>query len=181
MSRFTAMPLSSKPRTARLRWIGVAFVGAIALSPYGLIGTPAFANSTRSSTSVTIRTRKISGVGTVLVDAKGNTLYTLTNAGQAVACTGTCATIWPPLVIPAGSKPKGAKGVTRLGLVAGGQQVTVGGVPVYRFSGDSKPGQANGEGINSFGGVWHVVKVAGAASSTGGTKPPSGGSSSSGY
>jgi predicted lipoprotein with Yx(FWY)xxD motif len=172
----------SKPRAARLRWLGIVCVGAVALGAYGLVGTPAFAASkTSSAPKVTVKTKKVSGVGTVFVDAKGRTLYTLTNAGQAVACTGSCVAIWPPLLVPAGSTPKGAKGVTGLGLVPGGQQVTAAGMPLYRFSRDSKVGQASGEGISSFGGVWHVVKVAGTASSTGGSKPSSGGSGGYGY
>ena len=168
--------LSSKPRTALLRSISVVCAGAIALGAYGLVGAPAFANTTSSSApKVTVQTRKVDGVGIVLVDAKGRTLYTLTNAGQAVACTGDCVAIWPPLLISAGSTPKGSKGVKALGLVSGGH-VTASGLPLYRYSGDSKAGQANGEGINSFGGIWHVVKVAGTGSSTGTSRPSSGGS-----
>jgi predicted lipoprotein with Yx(FWY)xxD motif len=169
-----------KPRTSRLRWMAVVGAGTLVLSAYGLVGAPAFASSkTSSAPKVTVKTKKLKSLGTVYVDAKGNTLYQLTNAGQAVPCTGGCAAIWPPLLIPAGSTPKGAKGVSGLGLAAG--QVTVAGLPLYRFSGDSKVGQANGEGISSFGGVWHVVKEAGTTSSTGGTKPSSGGSGGYGY
>jgi predicted lipoprotein with Yx(FWY)xxD motif len=154
----------------------------VALSASGLVATPAFASmSRRSAPRVTVSTRKLSGLGTVLVDANGKTLYTLTNAGQAVACTGGCAAIWPPLLATAGSTPKGVKGARALGLVSGGQQVTASGLPLYEFSGDSKAGQANGEGINSFGGIWHVVKVAGTRTGTGGQKPSSGGGGSSGY
>ena len=168
----------AKQRTARLRWFGLLCAGAIALAGYGLTGAPAFGTSaSKSAPKVTVKVKKISGVGIVLVDANGRTLYTLTNGGQAVACTGTCASVWPPLTVAAGSKPKGAKGVTKLGVTAG--QVTAAGLPLYRFSGDSQAGQANGEGINSFGGVWHVVTVAG--STTSGTKPPSGGGGGSGY
>jgi predicted lipoprotein with Yx(FWY)xxD motif len=36
-------------------------------------------------------------------------------------------------------------------------QVTYNGMPVYRYAGDSGPGQSNGQGI---GGVWFAVKVA---------------------
>lgn len=182
--QLTSRAPSSRPRAARLRGLGIVCVGAVALSAYGLVGTPAFAASkTSSAPKVTVKTKKVSGVGTVLVDAKGMTLYTLTNAGQTVACTGACVAVWPPLLVPAGSKPKGAKGVTKLGVVTsqGGTQVTSGGMPLYRFSGDAKSGQANGEGINSFGGVWHAVTVGGTASSTGGSKPSSSGSGSSGY
>lgn len=179
---FTGRSPLLRPGTARVRWVAIVCGGAVAVSAYGLAGAPAFATSKSSSgPKVTVGTRKLSGVGTVLVDAKGRTLYTLTNAGQAVACTGDCAAAWPPLVVPAGSTPKGAKGVKGLGLAPGGQQVTASGLPLHRFAGDSKAGQATGEGISSFGGIWHVVKVAGTSNSTGGKKPSSGGGSSSGY
>ena len=85
--------------------------------------------------------------GTILVDKNGKTLYTLTNGGgQEVSCTGTCASVWPPL------------------LTSSGQPATHNGLPLYTFSGDQSPGQANGEGISSFGGVWHVVKEGGTGS-----------------
>jgi predicted lipoprotein with Yx(FWY)xxD motif len=108
-------------------------------------------------------------LGILLVDGGGVTLYTLTNAGKPVACTGACATIWPPLLLHAGATtPNGAAGVSGLGSVAmnGGVQVTEDGDPLYRYSGDTGPGDANGEGLNSFGGVWHVARTAGASSST---------------
>jgi predicted lipoprotein with Yx(FWY)xxD motif len=90
------------------------------------------------------------------------TLYTLTNNGNAVACTGPCATIWPPLTAAPGTTPV-APGVTSIGTSAsptGSQLVTHKGLPLYRFSGDTTPGTTNGEGVDTFGGEWHVVKVA---------------------
>ena len=69
--------------------------------------------------------------------------------------------------------PKGAKGVEGLGV--DGTQVTVDGLPVYRYQGDSKKGQAAGEGISSFGGVWHVVTTDASASSSSGSSSSSSG------
>ena len=37
--------------------------------------------------------------------------------------------------------------------------VTAGGLPLYRFAQDEDSGDAYGEGLATFGGVWHVVKV----------------------
>jgi predicted lipoprotein with Yx(FWY)xxD motif len=108
--------------------------------------------------------------GTVLVDSAGKTLYTLTDAsGKAVACTGQCLTFWPPLLLASGSTTAaGAAGITGLATVSagGGTQVTENGLPLYHFSGDTTAGSANGEGIVSFGGTWHVVKSTAAASVT---------------
>jgi predicted lipoprotein with Yx(FWY)xxD motif len=160
---------------ARPRWVAAVCCGALALSAYGLGDTAAFAKQSKA----TVAAAKVTGVGTVLVDAKGRTLYTLTNAGQAVPCTGQCAVAWPPLLVKAASAPKGGRGVTGLGTVLGGQQVTVNALPLHRFAGDTKAGQASGEGISSFGGVWHVVKGAGSGTSTSPTPTTTGKSSSS--
>jgi predicted lipoprotein with Yx(FWY)xxD motif len=134
---------------------------ALALGAYGFSATAASAK-----TKVTVGIGKVPGVGTVLVDAKGHTLYTLTNNGAAVACTGTCAAAWPPLTVAAGAKVKGAKGTKKLSATADTHQVTSAGLPLHTFVGDTKAKQANGEGINSFGGTWHVVKVSGAKTTT---------------
>jgi predicted lipoprotein with Yx(FWY)xxD motif len=108
-------------------------------------------------------------LGSRLVDGDGMTLYTLSNAGKPVPCTGQCATFWPPLLLPAGTMTAmGAAGVTGLGTATanGGAQVTVNGAPVYRFSIDKKPGDTNGEGISSFGGTWHTVAATGTTVAT---------------
>ena len=57
--------------------------------------------------------------------------------------------------------------MTDLGTTAGtgGEQVTQAGLPLYRFAADMAAGDAKGEGLSSFGGVWHVVKVGGTGGS----------------
>jgi predicted lipoprotein with Yx(FWY)xxD motif len=118
-----------------------------------------------SSTPPVVMTASIS-LGTILVDAKGMTLYTLTSGGKPVACTGQCATFWPPLMLASGMMTAmGAPGVTGLGTATAGAglQVTANGDPLYRFSKDVAPGDTNGDGISSFGGTWHVVKADAAA------------------
>jgi predicted lipoprotein with Yx(FWY)xxD motif len=118
---------------------------------------------TPASSSDAIVKTAMTAKGTVLVDSSGMTLYTLKNNGTPVACTGACAAAWPPLVLPAGTtSATGADGVTGLGTVvkAGATHVTSDGAPLYRFKGDSQPDDANGDGLASFGGVWHVVTSA---------------------
>jgi predicted lipoprotein with Yx(FWY)xxD motif len=120
-------------------------------------------------------------LGTIVVDNRGRTVYTLTDtAGKAVPCTGSCLQAWPP-VLGASSSATGGRGVTKVSTVtmSDGEQVTIGGLPVYTFSGDRAAGEANGDGISSFGGTWHVVKVSGSAAGGGTTKPTS--STTSGY
>jgi len=109
------------------------------------------------------KTKTDSKLGAILADASGKTLYTLTNNGQAVACTDACIAVWPPLETPAGvTTPAGGPGVTGLGVAAsptGTQVVTSNGMPLYRFSKDADEGDTYGEGVQSFGGTWHVVKA----------------------
>jgi predicted lipoprotein with Yx(FWY)xxD motif len=140
-----------------LRLAGAGVAVAIALT----IGAVSAPGAAAKSTKTVVGVAKIPGDGVVLVDKSGMTLYTLTNNGAAVACDSTCQGFWPPYVVTGGTKVTGAKGVKKLALT-NTDQVTVNSFPVYRYSGDSMKGQANGEGINTFGGVWHVVKKSGA-------------------
>jgi predicted lipoprotein with Yx(FWY)xxD motif len=127
-----------------------------------------------STTAADVMAASNTKLGTMLVDSAGKSLYTLTDAsGKAVACTGQCLTFWPSLLLPSGSTTAtGASGITGLATVSagGGTQVTENGLPLYHFSGDTTAGAANGEGIASFGGTWHVVKSSAAPS--GGTPAP---------
>jgi predicted lipoprotein with Yx(FWY)xxD motif len=104
------------------------------------------------------------GLGNVLVDSQGHTLYLFgKDSGSKSACSGACATNWPP-VTDAG-KPTVAGGLkaSKVATTArsGGQQVTYNGHPLYRFAGDQKPGDTSGQGINAFGGKWYVLSPSG--------------------
>jgi predicted lipoprotein with Yx(FWY)xxD motif len=161
-----------------LRWLGILCCGALALGTFGAGTDAAFATS-----RPTVKLASVSGVGTVRVASSGRTLYTLTKNGRPIACTGACAAEWPPLTVASGAEPKGAKGVTGLGIMSGGNQVTANGLPLYRFSGDTRSGVAAGEGITDFGGTWHVVKAksGGGTSRTPTAPATNSSSSSSGY
>jgi len=128
----------------------------LALGAYGL-GADAAGAATKAK--VAVATATVPGVGTILVDSKGHALYTHTDAtGAAVGCTGTCLTAWPPLTAT-GAKVKAAKGVKALSTTGTTHQVTATGLPLYRFSLDTQAKQAKGEGVNAFGGTWHVVTL----------------------
>ena len=43
----------------------------------------------------------------------------------------------------------------------GGTQITYNGHPLYLYSGDKKPGDTNGQGLNTFGGLWYVLSSSG--------------------
>lgn len=123
-----------------------------------------------------VGTAVVPGVGTVLVDAEGFTLYYFTpdEAGEPT-CTSGCAGTWPPATVSAVPKDTGLPGT--LGTTtspSGGMQLTYEGWPLYTYSGDAEPGQANGQGV---GGVWFAMTPDGpsAGASAGGMSNPSGG------
>ena len=121
-------------------------------------------NSTSGSSAPVVKTASNAKYGSILVDNEGNTLYTLVSNGAPIACSGSCPHVWPPLLVPAGDNNlTGASGVTGLGKSSSGTVVEYQGYPLFHYSGDTAPGQANGNGISSYGGTWYVIKV--------GTKP----------
>jgi predicted lipoprotein with Yx(FWY)xxD motif len=103
----------------------------------------------------------------IVVDAHGRTLYALSpeSTHHLLCKSSECLKAWPPLTvhspkgkITAGFGVHGHFGILRRGN--GMLQVTLGGLPLYHFSGDSAKGATNGEGIKSFGGTWHVISAA---------------------
>jgi predicted lipoprotein with Yx(FWY)xxD motif len=120
------------------------------------------------------------GLGQILVDAQGRTLYLFQkDSGTTSACTGACATAWPPL--RATGQPTAGSGANAslLGTTQrsdGGPQVTYSGHPVYTFTGDQKAGDTNGQGVNAFGASWFALTSAGNQASGGGTSSTSGAS-----
>jgi predicted lipoprotein with Yx(FWY)xxD motif len=137
----------------------LAIVTAVALTAAVGGGTAVVAIS--KSAPATIKTRHTS-LGTILVDAKGRTLYLFEkDTKNKSKCSGQCAVNWPPALT--GGKPKAAGGAvaSRLGTTKrsdGKTQVTYAGHPLYRFIADkNKPGSTKGEGVDAFGAEWYVV------------------------
>jgi predicted lipoprotein with Yx(FWY)xxD motif len=172
----------------RLLPVGTLLLAALALAACGSDSSSTKSSDSGSSSSSTtakkaaavILAKQSPDLGMILVDAQGRTVYTLTNGGKAVACTGACLNAWPPVLLPSGeTTAAGGPGVNGLGVASGdsGDQVTSDDLPLYTFQGDTAPGMTKGENLSSFGGTWHVVKVTGAASS--GTTPSTATSSSS--
>ncbi len=114
-----------------------------------------------------ISATKIPGLGSVLVDAQGRTLYTFApDKASKVTCVGSCAAVWPPVKIAAGAKPTPSGGVkaSLLGSKpdpSGGKVVTYAGWPLYGYVADTKPGSHLGQAINLNGGNWYVISSAG--------------------
>jgi predicted lipoprotein with Yx(FWY)xxD motif len=112
----------------------------------------------------TVQVRDISGVGKVLVTAKGYALYMFQPDNQrSVTCTGACAGTWPPVKVPAGGSFAAGPGVKSALLGTdpdpeGGTVLTYDGWPLYTYTGDVQPGQATGQAIDLNGGEWYVLR-----------------------
>lgn len=157
----------------------LAIVTALALVAAVGGGTAAVAVS--QSSSPTVKTRSTS-LGTVLVDAKGRTLYLFEkDTKNKSKCSGQCAVNWPPALTSGKPKAGGKAVASKLGTTKrsdGKTQVTYAGHPLYRFVADkNKPGSVKGEEIDAFGAEWYVVGTNGKKIE----KEGEGGSSSSGY
>lgn len=148
-------------------------------------GTVAGAQESSSTPSTMFGTAKVSGLGTVLVDGSGKTVYILTSSSQKnVPCTDSsgCTKVWPDLPLPSGMSAAKAEMGAQASLLGtkklsdGETYPTYNGWLVYEYTGDSSPGQANGQGIKSFGGIWYVLNASGDPITS-----SSGGSSGAGY
>jgi predicted lipoprotein with Yx(FWY)xxD motif len=100
----------------------------------------------------------------IVVSSKGRAVYTLSgDTTKHPKCTKAsgCFSFWPPVTVSSAkglSKAAGVKGklgtFKRNGII----QVTLSGHPLYTFANDHKRAAATGEGVNAFGGIWHIVK-----------------------
>jgi predicted lipoprotein with Yx(FWY)xxD motif len=159
---------------------------ALAVAACGGGGTATAASPPKTPTgaSATVGVAN-SSLGSILVNSNGHTLYLFKgDVGGKSACTGACATAWPPLA--ATGKPTAGTGLTasKLGTITrsdGTQQVTYNGHPLYLYIGDKKPGDVTGQGITAFGAAWFALTPSGTQASAPASSSGGGGGSSSPY
>jgi predicted lipoprotein with Yx(FWY)xxD motif len=157
----------SKPLTL-LASAAAAPLIALAVAACGTSGGGAGASpappttSTAQSATVGVAT---TGLGQILVDSQGRTLYLFQkDTGTTSACTGACATAWPPLRATGQPMIGNGADAALLGTTPrsdGGPQITYNGHPVYLFIKDQKSGDTNGEGVNAFGASWFALSPTG--------------------
>ena len=142
-------------RSNRRLLVGTAstFALALALSACGSAATPAGSASSATSSAALIHTTSIK-IGatnqTVLKTVKGLTLYYFKpDTATTVACTGGCATIWPPLTSTSDTPTSNPSLSGALSIVNGanGAQVAYNGHPLYTYSKDGDASDAYGQGI----------------------------------
>jgi len=149
----------------------LAAVVVAVMAPLAAIGAlavdPANTAVAKRAGPVRISTKKLPGLGTVLVNGKGRTLYMFVpDKHSRVTCVRTCAAIWPPVKLPSGAKPV-ASGLVKVSLLgsdpdpAGGRVVTYARWPLYTYVADRAPGQAKGQALNLNGGFWYALAPSG--------------------
>jgi predicted lipoprotein with Yx(FWY)xxD motif len=163
--------------------VASAIVLAGVLASAGAVALPATAGAAASPIMLTTTHTKT--WGPILTLSNGDVVYRLTtDPKNKSVCSGACAKVWPPVTLAAGQKKPAGNGLSGLGTITrsnGTHQVTFNGVPLYRYIGDHKAGQATGN-IKDKWGRWWVVnpahpRVAPSAinASASVTAPPSGG------
>ena len=122
------------------------------------------ASAATDASRTTVRAHS-SSLGKILVDANGRTLYLFDkDKRNKSACSGLCATYWPPLLTHGKPMARAGAKASLLGSIRrsdGRMQVTYAGHPLYRFALDTKAGQTSGEGLKQFGAEWYVLSPKG--------------------
>ena len=141
-------------------------VSAVALT-LAACGSPSTAAQTEDNPPTSTTNGVSGGVhvassehGDILVGPDGNSLYVFTaDSGDVSACTGACLESWPALTADTVVEPDLDK--TMFGAITredGFEQMTVNGMPLYYYAGDTGPGDTAGQGLNDS---WFVVDPSG--------------------
>ena len=138
-----------------------------------------------SSHGPAVTARKLPGVGMVLVNRAGKTVYSpQQEAHGKILCTGSCLGFWFPVTVAAGTQPHATAGLSgTFGTIRraddGVTQLTYNGRPLYTFRLDQSPGDLRGNNFSDqFGGTsftWQVVAANGSVASASPSSKPSGG------
>jgi predicted lipoprotein with Yx(FWY)xxD motif len=174
------LTIHEKRITANSKYYNVAPDGTLTLNPTGMqvqagqlshpiagtgvawvITSPSTSASTSAAQGTTLQVANNPTLGKILVNSAGFTLYIFKNDSPGQSnCSGSCASLWPPLTIPKNAHPTAGNGVKGLlGVIQrsdGSYQVTYNGAPLYLYAGDTKAGQTNGQGLKN---LWYVVPV----------------------
>jgi predicted lipoprotein with Yx(FWY)xxD motif len=167
-------------RTRVLPLIALAAAAAVSLGACGTSSTiagvpspapaaaPAAAPAPAAPAGPALTASPTAALGTVVVDGTGYTLYRFDKDKPKPSksnCNGSCATQWPPVLVASAAEAKAVKldgvdagAVGTVKRADGKLQLTIGGWPVYRYSGDKAAGDTTGQGV---GKVWFAVTPAG--------------------
>lgn len=132
-------------------------------SPSASVG--AGTSGSPSGGGTVVAAARVSRYGTILLDGRGRTLYVFdADRSTRSTCASDCAGTW--LAVTTTSAPVAGQGADD-GLLGatprgdGSAQVLYNGRPLYYYTGDSSPGDTNGEGVHQYGGGWWLADAAG--------------------
>jgi len=167
-------------RTRVLTLVALAAAAAVSLGACGTSSTiagvpspapvaaPAAPPAPAAPAGPALTASPTAALGTVVVDGTGYTLYRFDKDKPKPSksnCNGSCATQWPPVLVASAAEAKEVKldgvdagAVSTVKRADGKLQLTIGGWPVYRYSGDKAAGDTTGQGV---GKVWFAVTPAG--------------------
>jgi predicted lipoprotein with Yx(FWY)xxD motif len=167
-------------RTRVLTLVALAAAAAVSLGACGTSSTiagvpspapvaaPAAPPAPAAPAGPALTASPTAALGTVVVDGTGYTLYRFDKDKPKPSksnCNGSCATQWPPVLVASAAEAKQVKldgvdagAVNTVKRADGKLQLTIGGWPVYRYSGDKAAGDTTGQGV---GKVWFAVTPAG--------------------
>jgi predicted lipoprotein with Yx(FWY)xxD motif len=133
---------------------------------------------TTSGRPATIGLEPAGSLGKVLVDSRGRTVYLFRKDSRGKSsCAAACAAAWPPVRAQGMPLPGPGLSPAKLTTTArsdGAPQVLYNGHPLYRYTGDAKPGDTNGQRLTAFGAAWFAVSGAGQVVSHPASKPGGG-------
>ncbi|TCO44301.1 putative lipoprotein with Yx(FWY)xxD motif [Kribbella antiqua] len=144
--------------------VGSAVLGLATLTACG--GDDGYGGGSSSSSSsasqaggaAKLATAEISGLGKVVVDGNGKTVYVFDKDTSGKSnCEGDCLAKWPAVAAGEGTPQLDGVDASLVSTVTrsdGSKQLALGGLPLYLFASDTKAGEAKGQAV---GGVWWVV------------------------
>jgi predicted lipoprotein with Yx(FWY)xxD motif len=167
--------------------VGVALAVAACGGSSSSYSAPASPSKSSSSPAAGVSIATTNGpMGTYLTGASGRALYLwVADKGGKSACSGACASTWPPLTTsgtPTGSGGAVSSDLATITRSDGTKQVTYKGHPLYYYSADTSAGKTTGQGSNQFGAKWWLVAPSGSGITSGSSSGSgSSGSASAGY
>lgn len=164
--------MTGSRRISLLTSLSLVIVFALAVTACSGEGGANASSTTAATSSGSLPTVRVedSGLGAILVDSQGHTLYLFkADSGRVSACDGACATAWPPLLAHGTPRVAGGADISLLSTITrqgGARQLAYNDHPLYLYAGDQKPGEVNGQGVTAFGAPWYALSPAGNQIST---------------
>ena len=146
--------------TSMLPMVGDGYVTPTTPNTSSTTTTTPSGDGSSINDNLTLGTDSTSTLGTYLIGYNGMTVYVFSKDGNGTStCYGSCATTWPPYIVPGGMQLHLESGVNgnaaTITRADGTTQVTYNGRPLYFYSGDTTGSDIKGQGV---GGVWSIVK-----------------------